>query len=275
MKKIVLLSFCFATAFANAQNVKLDAGKKITTVSNFSMDMDMGMAGQMKSSGSTTNVLSITGMDDKNYTATTTVVKLKSTSDGMGKNISYDSDNKEDQTSDAGKELGKEIGKVKTISIDKTSGKATETNKPAIAADATDENPMKDLMSSMNSASAEGSAQQAIFVIPANKKAGDKWSDSSSINGIKTNNVYELISILNNMANISQKGTVLASISKEIQGMQMDININTTATSTLMIDSKTSLVKKRTLTGSMDGTLEVAGQSLPITAKMTSESTFD
>lgn len=273
MKKIIVLSFCFASLYAGAQTVKLDAGQKITAVTVTSIDMDMGMAGQMKMASSSTNEIAVLKSDAAGYTAATTITKLKMSQEGGGQDNTFDSEKPEDKNSEMGKALGESLGKADTVSIDKNTGKSVQLNKE-VEKDDEEKNPMAGLFEGMSTKGAAASADAAFFVIPAGKKQGDKWTDSTVANGLKTVNAYELVSSANGTAIINVKSILSGTMSKEAQGMTMDITINNTSNTVVTADTKTSLVKSRTITGDMTGSIDVMGQSLPITSKMTSTITF-
>ena len=275
MKKIILIAFSFGILSVNAQQIKLEPGKKITSTSTADMDMDMGMGGQMKIKSSSVNVLSITGSDDKNYKGTNTITKMTMSQEGMGQSTEYDSDKKGDRDSETGKALGKELDKPVQILIDRTTGKATESNPEKTTEPEADTNPMAGVMGGMSEKTAAAMVSSAFFIIPQGKKAGDKWSDSTTEAGIKGVRNYELQSISKEEATILLKIVSKGVISKEIQGMQMEMNMNTTAQSIIRTNVTTGLVKKNSTTGTVEGTLDMMGQSMPISMKMSSEVVFE
>ena len=273
MKKILLLSFCFAAVYANGQNIKLINGKKITATTTTSMEMDMGMAGQMKMATSTTNVLNVTTTDDNSYKATNTITKVSISQEGMGQSVNFDSDKKEDRETEVGKEASKQLDKPAEISIEKNTGKVLEINKKISPENGADKNPMADIMG--DTKSAEATAASAFLVIPAGKKIGDKWTDSTNEVGMKGIKTYELKSMIEGLAIIAVKASAKGIISKEAQGMQFDITMNSTGDGSMLVDTKTGLVKKNDITSDVTGTLDMMGQSIPISMKMIASSVFE
>lgn len=270
MKRILFLSVALSATSLFAQSLKLETGKKITSTTTTSVNMDMGMGGQMKIDGSTVGLIEITGSDNKNYNATTSTVKMKMSQEGMGQSTTFDSDKKEDRESEIGKQLSKMLDAVATVTIDKNTGKVSELNKQAVVAD--DTNPMASLMG--NSNSAEASTAAAFFYIPNGKKVGDKWSDSLSEAGMKGLKNFELKSIVGNIATIGITTKSKGTISKEAQGMQFDMTMDGTGAGEILVDTKTFLVKKSMLSNNVNGTLDMMGQSLPITIKSTANTVF-
>lgn len=271
MKKILLFTLSFAAANVFAQELKLETGKKITSTTTTSVNMDMGMGGQMKIDGSTKNLIEITGSDAKNYNAKSSVVKMTMSQDGMGQTVNFDSDKKEDRETEVGKEMSKLLDVAAAVSIDKNTGKVTEINKKEIVAD--DTNPMASLMGNGNSA--EASTAAAFFYIPNGKKVGDKWADSLNEAGMKGLKNFELKSIVDNVATIAVTTKAKGTISKEAQGMQFEIVMDGTGDGIILVDTKTFLVKKSTLNNDVNGTLEMMGQSLPITIKSSANTVFE
>ena len=275
MKKILFFALSISTLCVNAQQIKLEAGKKITSVSTADMDMDMGMAGQMKIKTSTTNVLSVTGSDDQNYKGTNTITKMTMSQEGMGQSTEFDSDKKTDRDSEIGKAVGKELDKSIKILIDKSTGIASESNPEKAAAPEADSNPMAGMMGGLGDKTAAAMVSSAFLLIPQGKKIGDKWLDSSTEAGMKVVRNYELQSLTKDEATVLLKTVSKAVISKEVQGMQMEMNMNTTAQSIIKTNILTGLVKKNSTTGTVEGTLDMMGQSMPISMKMSSEVVFE
>ena len=271
MKRILLFTLAFSAGTTFAQSLKLETGKKITSNTINSVNMDMGMAGQMKIDGSTISMIEVTGSDTKNYSAKTSIVKMKMSQEGMGQNVNFDSDKKEDRESDMGKELGKMLDVAASVTIDKNTGKVSEQNKKEVITD--NSNPMASLMG--NSNSAEAATAAAFFYIPNGKKIGDKWSDSLSEAGMKGLKTFELKSIVDNIATIAITTKSKGTISKEAQGMQFDITMDGTGNGEIIVDTKTFLVRKNTLSNDVNGTLDMMGQSMPLTIKSVATTVFE
>lgn len=270
MKRILLFSLVLSTSGLFAQELKLEAGKKITSTTTNVLNMDMGMAGQMNIEGNSTSLIEITGSDAKNYNAKTSVIKMKMSQEGMGQNVTFDSDKKEDRESEAGKEMSKLLDVPAVVTIDKSTGKVIEPNKKEIVAD--DSNPMASLMG--NSNSAEAATAAAFFYIPNGKKIGDKWSDSLSEAGMKGLKNFELKSIVDNIATIAITTKSKGTISKEAQGMQFEMTMEGAGSGEILVDTKTFLVKKNTLSNDVNGTLDMMGQSIPLTIKSSATTVF-
>lgn len=86
---------------------------------------------------------------------------------------------------------------------------------------------------------------------------------------------YELVSVKDGIATLSMKASTKGTVKKEMQGSEMEIVINGNTVSTIIADSTSGLVKQNNSTANMEGSLEVMGQSLPITMTMSSNSVYE
>lgn len=272
MKATAVLFLCLASFCTGAQNIKLEPGKKINSTTTSTMNMDMGMAGGMaKIESSTIAVIKIIGSDNNNYKANHTITRLKISQDGEGQSMSYDSDNKADTSSDIAKAMNTGINEPTAVLIDKTDGtvKDASPEKP----EETDNNPLAALMGGTQSASTAAAA--AFFVIPAGKKPGDKWVDSTSDKEMSAVKNYEFQTVKDGIATVIQKAVTKGVMEKEAEGAQFTITMNGTSESTILTNVQTGLVQKNTTTASMEGTLDMMGQSLPLSMTLKSVSVFE
>ncbi len=270
MKKIGLIIFCFVSAVAGAQNVKLETGKIITAVTTGSMDMDMGMGGAMKMTSSSIAILNITGNEEKQYKGVHTITKMKMTQEGIGQNSTFDSEKQEDRDSEIGKQLGKTVNQPAVILISKTDGTVKDANPEKVISGGS---PMDDLIGASQSPSVASSA--AFFVLPGDKKPGDKWIDSTSADGIKVMRNFELSALKDGIATIFLEAATKGTVDKTIEGMQMSITMNGTTKSTIISDTLTGLVKSNTTVGKIDANLDMMGQAMPLTMTLNSVTVFE
>ena len=78
---------------------------------------------------------------------------------------------------------------------------------------------------------------------------------------------YTLKSIVDGVATVQLFATMQGSSSLETQGMQMDMSMSSKTEGEIMVDTKTSLVKKRSSVMDLEGTIDMMGQSVPMTSK--------
>lgn len=272
MKQILFLLMLGCSVAVNAQQVKLTKGQQITITSTVTQDMDMGMGMQMKNNSSTSSVLEVKDADNKNYNAVYKLTKLNMTFDGMGQQQSYDSEKAEDKDSELGKSVGDKIGKEVKVTIDKNTGKAT-SEKIAVPEkkEEDEDNPLAGMMDMFGAKESETAITESVFfLIPAGKKVGDSWSDSVNVKetmkGIKT---FTLKAMNGNDATIAIFSKMEGKQNVEVQGMQIDINISAKTEGEMLVDIKTSLMKKSSRVADITGNMDMMGQSMPLTSKMT------
>jgi Family of unknown function (DUF6263) len=256
MKKITLLSFCFTTLFVNAQSIKLENGKTIKITTNVVAVSESPMGGESTNTITTSNTIKITGVEDKIYKATNTVTRMIMDGEMMGQSMKFDSDKKEDMDGQIGQMLGASVNKPSEIIIDRDNGKVTEN-----AA----EEKKEGMMGGMGGESNIGGS--AFFVVPAGKKAGDKWTVTLDDGGIKSIKNYELQSLKENIATINVSSSNKGTTTKEANGMSMEMTIDTKATGTMMVDTNTGLLKQINMDDVTIGSMEVMGQSIPLNKK--------
>jgi hypothetical protein len=264
MKKIILLSLCFATALANAQSIKLENSKTIKVTTNIVSTAESPMGGESTSTITTTNLIKVTAVEDKVYKATNTNTRMVMDGEMMGQSMKFDSDKKEDMDGQMGQMLGASVNKPTEISIDKKDGKVTET-------EATEKK--EGMMASMGGAT--NAAEVAFFVIPSEKKVGDKWTVTSDNEGIKTVKNYELQGLKDNTATLLILSTNKGTTTKEANGMSMEMTIDTKSNGKMLVDISTGLVKQITMDDETTGSMEAMGQSIPLNKKSKTTVTFE
>lgn len=275
--KPILLSFLILLSFSvTAQKINLAKGKQIVIKATANQEMVMSSMGmRMKNNSSSTAVVEVKGSDNNHYNTTYKLTKIKISMDVMGQQNSYDSENPEDKNSEIGKSVEGKVGQELKVAIDKNSGKSkvekAETDKKA----APEENPFQGLMDSFGAADEGAAVETAFFVLPAGKKVGDVWTDSSTNNKMKEVKTYTFKSITGNDANISLFSMMDGTSSVEAQGMSMDITISAKTEGMMIVDIKNSLVKKRTSVTDVTGNIEMMGQSMPMTTKVTAVTEYN
>ena len=266
--KYTLLSLMVLASFATeAQKLSLNKGQSITI--NIISTQDMEMTGmQIKNNSSSTSLLQINDSDKETHTGTYKLTKLKLDMEMMGQQQSFDSENPADKDSEIGKSVAGKIGKEVVVSINKNTG-AVVSKEPIndTAKDTSKENPLEGIMESFAAGGDDATAGTAFFVLPNDKKNGDSWIDSTSTGKMKEVKTYTLKSVDGGVATIQLFSTMQGSNSLETQGMQMDMALSAKTEGEILVDTKTSLVKKRTSVMDLTGTIDMMGQSVPITSK--------
>jgi Family of unknown function (DUF6263) len=259
MKKIVLLSFSFVSLLATAQNLKLDNGKtfKITTTVNTTGEL---MGSEMKNNTTSISTLKITSTDVDKYKGVSTVTKMTVTGSMMGQDMNFDSDKKGDMDGQLGQMFGSAINKPTDISIDKTTGKQDE--KKAEDEDA-DGGPMGGLMGG-----AKAGSSSIFYLLPKDKKVGDKWSETIDKDGIKVINNYEIQILTATTATILLNTTSKGSTTQDMNGQSVEVTVDSKSAGSFVVDITTGVIKQSQSETDMTTNMEVAGQSMAITNKM-------
>ncbi len=271
MKQYLLPIVLLFTLGAHAQKINLPTGRQIVITATADQQMEMSSMGMlMKNNSSSTAVVEVKGADKANYNTTYKLTKIKISMDVMGQQQSYDSEKPEDKNSEIGKSVEGKIGQELKVTVDKNSGKSSvEKIAGDTKDDAAEENPFKGLMESFGAADEGATVETAFFIIPAGKKTGDVWSDSVINNKMKEVKTYTIRSMNGNEASINLFSTMEGTSSVETQGMQMEITISAKTEGVLTVDVKNSLVKKRTSVSDITGSIDMMGQSMPMTSKVT------
>ena len=270
MKKYLLSASLLVSLVANAQKINLAKGKQITITATANQEMKMSSMGmEMKNNNSSTAILEVKDLDNKNYNTTYKLTKISITMDAMGQQNSYDSEKPADKDSEIGKSLeGKKGSEVKVL-IDKNSGKSTLQKIENEKKDEEEDNPLKGLMESFGAADEGATVETAFFILPAGKKVGDVWKDSVISKQMKEVKTYTLKSIKGTEAVISLFSNMEGTSTVDAQGMQMEITLSAKTEGEMIVDVKNSLVKKRTSVSDITGNIDMMGQSMPMTSKVT------
>ncbi|MGV3657708.1 MAG: DUF6263 family protein [Chitinophagaceae bacterium] len=208
------------------------------------------------------------------------VKRLQLSFDGMGQSEKFDSENEADMKGDMGKAAEKSIKNKYTMTVDASGN--------VVSVKADDDNPNtagggEDMMSQMLSQLSLGldmpkqGDPTPFKILPAtgNLAKGYSWTDSLNKNEEKGFHKYTIADVTDNEVLIDFTGQTSSSKQQEAQGMEMTILMESKQTGKITLDKKTGLLKQRTVTTDGAGSVEVAGQSLPITNKITVTTTVN
>lgn len=275
MKKnfVLLLSVISFTTFAQTPTGKIvvKKGQHFVIVSNSEGNVTQEMMGQnmeMKIGSATKLSADIKDSKNNNYTITQTLTSMKSTFSGMGQEKSFDSDKKEDMAGEAGAMYKDKLNVPKDVEI-------TNEGKSLVVADTTKrdstggDNPMSAIME-MIGGGQDNVASVLFLVIPMGKKVGDTWQDSSINEGVKLKRMYTLNSIANKQAAVTVNSMLDVNKTMQLQGMDMNAVMTSKIVSAVLVDVLSNIQKENKSTMDVTGTIDVMGQSVPITAKATS-----
>lgn len=281
MKKIISFTASFVIAQlmmaqTNTNAILLLKGQKISVNNDVTIDADLGMGMQLNSVTASINSLQVKDSDTNNYTISNTLTKLKINMNMMGQNNTYDSDNKDGNNADMAKIFDDKMNKVNDVMIDKTTGAVIAPKQAVIKDSDEDANNISENMMKMFSNTSDVAVVEGAFeILPAGKKTGDSWADTSKTADTKTIRTYTLQSVNGNEAVMNIETTVKATNKLDFQGMEFEINTDTKTTGQVLFDISTGLVKKRDTVSDITGSFQMMGQDMPITAKTTTKTVYN
>ncbi|MFT3825590.1 MAG: DUF6263 family protein [Chitinophagaceae bacterium] len=279
MKRIAFIGLLFCSGMTMAQSLTRKAVltsnqqlEKVATMKiNFGMEM-MGQTIDVSSDNNITSLVAVKKVSDKGYDVATTVKHIISNTGAMGQNMSYDSDKPGDENSELGKALKSGVNKTTNFSIDKK-GFITATD------DTTTTDNVEEKMAGMaggminglNAAQNKiGGTFEVIAPVPDKTlKVGDTWVDSTSDKDSKQVSNYKVVTIDGTTATVALDGTLTRKGETEAQGMTINMDMKGKMTGEMQVEVATGIVKKRSMIMDGTGTMEIMGQSVPFTMKMT------
>lgn len=284
MKKsiLVLAGICIGTfSFAqkaavkpiNAPKIKLENGQKIVATTNISIEADLSMGMQMTSTSSSEYNLEVKSSTDKEYTISSTLTKIKLDFNMAGQSSSYDSEKNPTPTSETDKAIAEKLNKPVDVLLDNSTGKATLKEKPS-KTDEEDGNPMAGLMGAFTDASEDAIVAGAFELIPAGKKVGDSWSDTTKDNDGTTIRTCTLKSVNGDEAQLQINAVTTSSSKLDFQGMEFELKSTTKTNSEVTTEMSTGRIKTKNSTSDITGNIQVMGQDVAITSKATTTAVY-
>lgn len=255
-----------SNSFAQSNKIKLNNGQTITITSTATQSMNMSMGMEVNSVTNSTHSLKVNSETKNDYNISATLTKIKTTSSAMGQEMKYDSENPADSSSEMAGVFSESLNVTNNYLLQKAEGTVKLEN-PEKADNAKTEkaDPLEAL--SVASISADNSSIVAGAVFPKliGKKVGDTWVDSSTVNGLKNISNFTYEALQNGIAQIKLNATLTGTQQTEAQGMTMDIDMNTKSTGSIEVDTKTLLVKKRTVEATINAKMDMMGQTMDMT----------
>ncbi len=251
-----------------AQKLQLENVLKSVT----GMDM-MGQSMEMTADINMLHNIEVKSKNDTSFFVNSTLTKMKSNASVMGQTMSFDSEKKEDLESESGKAMKNLLNVTQEMELDKNAKVINIKKDTAAALPAA--GGMMDMMKNMLGGMSDLSngASDAFQVLPAGKKAGDKWSDSLIADGVKIYRDFVLKEINGNDATVSFSGNQLTNKKVEQQGMEVTVSMDAKLSGESVVDISTGIIKQKTLNMDGTGTAEMMGQNIPMTTKVTSTTT--
>ena len=283
MKKILALAFMFSFVVINAQTVSrkvgLAKGQQLEQQSHVKMNMTQEMMGQsmeIKMESDITNIVEVKDAAPNSFEVANTLKKILMNMNAMGQDMQFDSDKKEDMDGQMGQAFKDKIGVPREFTVNKE-GVITSLKNKSEKKEETG-GMMGGMMNGAmgDGEEKEGAAFNSLANIPAKGvKVGESWNDSTSDNHGKTFTTYTLKEVTggNGLVTLSANSAVTREM--EQQGMTMQMDIKGTTIGEYTFDVTTGIIKTRKATTKASGTIDVAGQSVPVTIETTVESTVN
>ncbi|MEO7766033.1 MAG: DUF6263 family protein [Ferruginibacter sp.] len=271
---IVCLPCISAIAQSSPGKLVLSKGQKIQIDNNVNSVINQEMMGQsieIKTDASMVHLLEVKDHKNNSYLVSSTLTKLTTNGSAMGQEMNFDSEKEEDRESETGKALISQLNVTKEAEFNEkakvTRGVAKDT-----AAKGGEVMEMMNKFAGSNGDNSNG-AIAAFEVIPAGKKVGDSWSDSTITDAVKTYRNYTFKDLNGSDASIVVTGKQLTNMKIEQQGMEIHVSMEGIISEEGIVDIKTGLLKQRISVLDGTGTTEVMGQSIPSKVKVTTKTT--
>ena len=283
MKKLFLAALLCNTILLSAQTVSrkvgLAKGQQLEQQSHVKMNMTqeaMGQSIEIKMESDITNVVEVKDAASNNFEVASTVKKILMSMNAMGQDMKFDSDKKEDMDGQLGQAFKGKIGVPREFTVNGEGVITTIKNKPEKTEDPG--GMMGGMMSGAlgNGEEKEGAAFNSLANIPAKGvKVGESWNDSTSDDNGKTLTTYTLKEVSGGNGLVTLSSNMAISREMEQQGMAVQMDMKGTTTGEYTFEIATGIIKSRKATTKSTGTIEVAGQSVPVNMETTVESTVN
>lgn len=279
MKKVLVLALVAFTVNSYAQKVNnklsFEKGQKMEIVTDSKSIISQEFMGQKMDVNLTSSIVRSLDVEDvKNNTATIEhkIKRVQYSFDAMGQSQQFDSEKEEDMKGDMGKQIEKSIKNKYTMMVD--------DNGSVVSVKVDDNNPNSDaqlqsddIMSGMLAQFAEGlevpkEGEATTFkILPKGDIAkGFNWTDS--LKGMEKGIVNYAVSDINNtevLIDYKSEGTMKRT--QEAMGVEVFVDVKNITTGKITLDRKTGLLKQKTALIEGNGTVEMAGQTMPMTTK--------
>ena len=276
MKKFFLFASLVSVMSVSAQTVS----KKITlakgqqleqqnkTIVNMTQEM-MGQSMEIKMESNSTNLLDVKDNNPTGFDMTNTLKKVLLNMNVSGQETNFDSDKKEDMDGQMGTAFRDRINKPREFTVNKDGIIASVKEGPKAEEG--------DMIGGMLNGAEEtaGAAFLAVANIPAKGiKVGDTWTDSTKDKNASTVNRYTLRQLNNGEGTVDINSDLNVSREMEKEGMTMQMELKGTSIGEYVFDVNSGLVKSRKSLTKATGSVDVMGQSIPLTIETNSTSTI-
>ena len=267
MAKRIFLSVALMAAVTmagHAQKIAVTKGQKLETLATTKMTMEMMGQNINNESGATTDI-EVKDVNADGFIFTSIIKRMTTKLSGMGQDISFDSDKKEDMDGQIGQAVKDQINVQQEIQVDQK-GKVISTT----GSNDKKTGGMTDMMSITGDVT-KGQPYSILIQLPGKTvKPGDTWVDSSGTAAtIKTVTTYTLKQINADGALVSFTGTLTKNGTIEQNGMEIQMDMSGTTKGEAIYEPGTGLLKTSSSVSDIKGTLGIMGQNAPLSATVT------
>lgn len=283
MKKFLLVALVLNVIMVSGQTVTrkvgLVKGQQLEQQSHIQVNMTqeaMGQSIEIKMDGDITNLVDVKDAAANSFEVANTLKKILMNMNAMGQDMKFDSDKKEDMDGQMGQAFKGKIGVPREFTVNNEGVITAIKNKGEKTEDPG--GMMGGMMSgAMGSGEEkEGAAFSSLANIPSKGvKVGESWSDSTSDDNGKTFTTYTLKEVNGGNGLVTLSANTAISRQMEQQGMAMQMEMTATTIGEYTFDVATGIIKTRKATTKSSGTIEVAGQSMPVNIETTVQSTVN
>ena len=280
MKNVLLLALVAfglnSAAQKAAVKVSFQKGQKLEMVGQTNAVVTqeiMGNAMEMKINSTITRSFDVEDVAANNAIIEHKVKRVQFNFEGMGQSQNFDSEKEEDMNGEMGKSVEKTIKNKYKMTVDQA-GNVVSVKQDDDNPNPTGNNESADMMSQMMSQFAEGlevpkaGDKTAFNVLPAGGVTkGQSWTDSLTT-GEKGFVKYTVSDINNSEVIIDYSAEGTLTKTQDAMGTIATVNMKSKTSGKITVDRKTGLLKQKTILGEGKGAVEVAGQSIPMTTKV-------
>jgi hypothetical protein len=275
MKKVFLFASMVTVMSVSAQTVSkkinLTKGQQLEQQSNIIVNMTQEMMGQVmeiKMETNSTNLLDVKDNTATGFDMTNTLKKVLLNMMVSGQETKFDSDKKEDMDGQMGTAFRNKINKPRAFTVSKD-GIVASVKEDSLSEDG-------DMIGGMLNSTEEtaGAPFLALANLPSKgAKVGESWTDSTNEKSAHTINRYTLRQVINGEGTVDVNSDLNVSREMEREGMTMQMELKGTSVGEYVFDVNSGLVKSRKALTKATGSIDVMGQSIPLTIETTSAST--
>jgi Family of unknown function (DUF6263) len=266
-KQILAAALLTVVVFSSsyAQKIAVSKGQKLESAVVMKMNMTIDMMGQNMENvfaTTTTSELEVKEVNEKGFLIANTIKRVVSTISAMGNDMNFDSDKKEDLEGQMGEAYKDKINKPTEVLVGKD-GKIAEAPEQKDASGG---------MGSMMNIEVLGKGQSypMLIQLPTGKtlKIGDTWTDSSGTpETAKRVMQYTLKDIKGDDIIVAFTGTMAKKGTIQQGGMDIGMDMSGTMGGESVYEKASGWLKNNSLDLDIKGTMEVMGQSAPLTIK--------